>query len=74
MNLTGGTPLLAQIRGAGYLISTITEPSVTTGGFAWIFEAFFWIHSRATFKLSSAPALSLQTVTDIPPSPLRTSV
>ena len=38
------------------LISTITEPSVTTGGFAWIFEASFWIQSRATFKLSSAPA------------------
>ena len=53
--------------------ATIAQNAAPAGGLAPVFEAFFWIQSRATFKLSSAPALSLQTVTDIPPSALRSS-
>ena len=46
----------------------MTEPSTTVGGLAPVLDAFFAIHSRATRKLSSVPALSWHTVTDAPPS------
>ena len=64
----------AEARGWRYFIWTMTGPSMIAGGYAGTSAAFFLIHSRATFTLSSAPDFSLQTVIDIPPSPLRTSV
>jgi hypothetical protein len=52
------------------------EPADTFGASTLMFAAFFAIQSFATRTLSSAPALSWQTVIDIPPSPslLRASV
>ena len=48
----------------------MTEPSTTVGGLAPVSDAFFAIHSLATRRLSSVPALSSQTVTEAPPSAL----
>jgi hypothetical protein len=49
-----------------------TEPSVIFGALTPVVDAFALIQSLAFWTLSSMPALSLQTETELQPSPVRT--
>ena len=57
-----------DVRAEIYFRCKSTEPSITVGVPAPVLDAFFAIHSLATSRLWSVPALSSQIVTDAPPS------
>jgi hypothetical protein len=78
MKLARGGPRTAygrhkrRIHGPSFK-SRMFGPSDIVGGATPVPAAFFAIQSLALSTLSSAPALSLQTVTVNQPSPLRTT-
>jgi len=67
----GAKKLVDLLEGRKSEIESLIRPMV--GGLTPRSDAFFAIHSLAIRLLSSVPALSSQTVTDTPPSTVRTS-
>jgi hypothetical protein len=53
---------LGGAAGSHFVKRSMIEPSETVGALTPVFDAFFLIQSAATRRLSSVPALSLQTV------------
>src|SRR5580704_7126553 len=70
----GNVGVLCPPSKVRYFKSKMFDPSDTFGAATPVPAAFFAIQSRAFSTVSSHPALSLQTVTENPPSSLRTRV